>query len=65
MANKRVDKKAFDSNFVAGSFNNPIDPNSHRKKTKQQKLYYKGKGTDNPHEKDAFLKRAGPRLPGV
>ena len=63
MARKRVDKRAFDSNFVAQSF--PIDTNAHRKNTKQQKLYYKGKGTDNPHEKDAFLKRTGPRLPGA
>jgi hypothetical protein len=41
----------------------PIDPKKHKDAQKQQKLYNKGKGTDNPHEKDMFLKRSGPQLP--
>jgi hypothetical protein len=41
----------------------PIDPKKHKDAQKQQKLYNKGKGTDNPYEKDMFLKRSGPQLP--
>jgi len=51
---------------IAGSMNHPIDPEAHRQKSKGQKIYNKGKGSDNPYEKDMFLKRApGPRLPRV
>ena len=35
----------------------------HKGKQKTEKLYKKGKSTDNPNEKDAFLKRTGPQLP--
>ena len=35
----------------------------HNKKKQTEKLYKKGKGTDNPHEKEMFLKRTGPQLP--
>jgi len=63
MAKKRVDKRAFDSNFVAQNF--PIDPNAHRNAVKKNKIHKKGTSTNNPHEKDAFLKRTGPQLPGV
>ncbi len=42
-----------------------INPFSHESAGKTQKLYNKGSKTTNPHEKDAFLKRTGPRLPGV
>jgi len=41
----------------------PIDPRKHKDAQKQQKLYNKGKGTDNPYEKEIFLKRSGPQLP--
>lgn len=41
----------------------PIDPKRHKDAQKQQKLYNKGKGTDNQFEKDLFLKRSGPQLP--
>ena len=41
----------------------PIDPKKHKDAQKQQKLYNKGKGTDNEFEKDLFLKRSGPQLP--
>jgi hypothetical protein len=60
---KKVDSKAFNSNFVAGSFNHPIDPAGHKKVNKGAKIYNKGKGTDNPNERDAFMKRTGPQLP--
>ncbi len=60
MKNHRFDKKAFDSNFVSSSFE--IGP-GHKDVQKKQKIYNKGKSTDNPHEKDAFMKRTGPQLP--
>ena len=41
----------------------PIDPSKHKDAQKQQKLYNKGKGTDNQYEKEMFLKRSGPQLP--
>tara|TARA_B100000902_G_scaffold194513_1_gene185844 strand:- start:458 stop:676 length:219 start_codon:yes stop_codon:yes gene_type:complete len=56
----RVDKKAFDSNFVAASFE--IGP-GHKGAQRGKKIYEKGKGTTNPHEKDTFLKKTGPQLP--
>jgi hypothetical protein len=37
----------------------------HKEAQKKQKLYNKGSRTDNPHEKDQFLKRTGPQLPLV
>jgi hypothetical protein len=40
-----------------------IDPKKHKAAQKQQKIYNKGKGTDNPYERDLFLKRGGPQLP--
>ncbi len=60
MAKQRVDKKAFHSNFVAQSMD--IGP-GHKGAQRNQKIYNKGKGTSNPHEKDTFLKRTGPQLP--
>ena len=59
MKNHRFDKKAFDSNFVSSSFE--IGP-GHKDVQKKQKIYNKGKSTDNPHEKDTFMKRTGPLL---
>jgi hypothetical protein len=41
----------------------PINPEAHKKAQKTQKLYNKGTGTDNPNEKEIFLKRTGPQLP--
>jgi hypothetical protein len=35
----------------------------HKEAQKTQKLYNKGSRTDNPHEKEQFLKRTGPQLP--
>ena len=43
--------------------NHPSDPTNFKKIQRQQKIYDKGKGTDNPHEKETFMKRTGPRLP--
>ena len=48
---------------IAGSMNHPNDPTNFKKIQRQQKIYDKGKGTDNPHEKETFMKRTGPRLP--
>ena len=48
---------------IAGGLNHPIDPEGHKKVNKGAKIYNKGKGTDNPNEKETFLKRTGPRLP--
>ena len=50
---------------LAGSFNMPIDPNAHRQQNKKQKLYNKGVSTDNPYEKEIFLRRTGVQLPKV
>ena len=41
----------------------PINPEKHKQLQKTQKLYNKGASTDNPHEKEIFLKRTGPQLP--
>ena len=60
MKKQRVDKKAFASNFVSQSFE--IGP-GHKGAQKKQKIYNKGKSTDNPNEKDTFLRRTGPQLP--
>ena len=51
---------------IAGSTDHPINYDEHRQKKKGSKIYNKGKGSDNPYEKEMFLKRApGPRLPRV
>jgi len=41
----------------------PIDPEKHRDAQRTQKLFNKGSRTDNPNEKEIFLKRTGPQLP--
>ena len=41
----------------------PIDPQKHKDLQRTQKLYNKGARTDNPYEKEQFLKRTGPQLP--
>ena len=53
-------KKSRKDLTIAQSFQ--IGP-GHKGEQKKQKLYNKGKSTDNPHEKDTFLKRTGPQLP--
>ena len=63
MKSKRVDTKAFASNFVAQSFD--INSSSHRRANKGAKIHKKGAGSKNPYEKEIFLKRTGPQLPGV
>ncbi len=60
MKKHRVDQKAFNSNFVSQSFD--IGP-GHKGAQKKQKIYNKGKSTDNSNEKDTFLRRTGPQLP--
>jgi len=45
---------------IAQSFT--IGP-GHKDAVKQKKIYDKGKSTDNPNEKDTFLRRTGPQLP--
>jgi hypothetical protein len=45
---------------IAQSFE--IGP-GHKGAQKKQKIYKKGTSTDNPHERDTFLKRTGPQLP--
>jgi hypothetical protein len=50
---------------LAGVLPDPIDPAKHNQLKRQQKIYNKGKGTDNPNEADAFLRRTGPQLPKV
>ncbi|QBP05819.1 hypothetical protein [Synechococcus phage S-B28] len=64
MKNKKVDQKAFDSNFVSSAPSYEIGP-GHRGAMKGKKIYDKGKGTTNPNEKDTFMKRTGPQLPLV
>ncbi len=41
----------------------PINPKAHKDAQRTQKLYNKGTSTDNPNEKEIFLKRTGPQLP--
>ena len=55
-------------NFVAGgNFMGgqglQINPEAHKQKKTQQKIYNKGMGTDNPNEREIFLRRTGPQLP--
>jgi len=35
----------------------------HKDAQRRRKIYDKGQRTDNPHEKEIFLKRSGPLLP--
>ena len=53
-------KKSRKDLTIAQSFQ--IGP-GHKGKQKTEKLYKKGKSTDNPNEKEIFLKRTGPQLP--
>ena len=57
------EKKKKDRLKIAGGMNHSIDFENFKKIQRQQKIYNKGKGTDNPHEKETFMKRTGPRLP--
>ena len=49
-------------NFMGGQ-GSMINPEAFKKDARQQKIYNKGMGTDNPNEKEIFLKRTGPQLP--
>lgn len=49
-------------NFMGGA-GSAINPEAFKKDAKQQKIYNKGMGTDNPNEKEIFLRRTGPQLP--
>jgi len=41
----------------------PINPEANKRAQKTQKLFNKGTSTDNPNEKEIFLKKTGPQLP--
>jgi hypothetical protein len=49
-------------NFMGGP-GSAIDPEAFKRDSRQQKIYNKGVRTDNPNEKDMFLRRTGPQLP--
>lgn len=49
-------------NFVGGE-GLQINPEAHKQQNRQQKIYNKGMGTDNPNEREIFLRRTGPQLP--
>jgi hypothetical protein len=49
--------------MMVGQMPPPIDPAAHREQMRQKKIYDKGRGTDNPNERDTFLRRTGPQLP--
>jgi hypothetical protein len=49
-------------NFMGGA-GSSINPEVFKKESKQQKIYNKGMGTDNPNEREIFLRRTGPQLP--
>lgn len=46
-----------------GGAGSAINPEAFKKDARQQKIYNKGINTDNPNEKEIFLKKAGPQLP--
>lgn len=49
-------------NFMGGQ-GSAINPGAFKKDARQQKIYNKGVGTDNPNEREIFLQRTGPQLP--
>ena len=49
-------------NFMGGA-GSAINPEAFKKESKQQKIYNKGMGTNNPNEREIFLRRTGPQLP--
>jgi hypothetical protein len=49
-------------NFIGGE-GSAIDPEAFKRDQRQQKIYNKGIKTDNPNEKEIFLRRTGPQLP--
>jgi hypothetical protein len=49
-------------NFMGGQ-GSQINPEAFKRDSRQQKIYNKGVGTDNPNEKEIFLRRTGPQLP--
>ena len=61
---KKKDRKGRKDLTIAGAFPDKIDINAHRKNMRTEKIQRKGQSTTNPHEKDAFLRKAGPQMPG-
>lgn len=49
-------------NFMGGE-GSAINPEALKRDARQQKIYNKGINTDNPNEKEIFLRRTGPQLP--
>ena len=49
-------------NFMGGQ-GSAINQEAFKKDARQQKIYNKGMGTDNPNEREIFLRRTGPQLP--
>lgn len=49
-------------NFMGGQ-GSAINPEAFKRDARQQKIYNKGMGTDNPNEREIFLQRTGPQLP--
>ena len=49
-------------NFMGGE-GSAINPEAFKRDARQQKIYNKGINTDNPNEKEIFLRRTGPQLP--
>ena len=58
--NKKVQLKKKSDLKISGHGSFDINIPGHKKANKGSKIYNKGMGTDNPHEKDAFLKKTGP-----
>ena len=56
----RNSKSNKESLMIGTSFE--IGP-GHNKAKQTEKIYKKGKSTNNPNEKEIFLKRTGPQLP--
>lgn len=49
-------------NFMGGE-GSAINPEALKRDARKQKIYNKGINTDNPNEKEIFLRRTGPQLP--
>lgn len=58
--NKKVQLKKKSDLKISGHGSFDINIPGHKKANKGSKIYNKGMSTDNPHEKDAFLKKSGP-----
>ena len=64
MAKNKVDKKAFDSNFVAGGFNHSINESSKNRKVRGIRTLKEGTSGAEKEAAEQMLKRmGGPKLP--